>query len=64
MKLPAVVTHLSIYHDCSTQKTFWDETFTLMNMKTFVHRNVRKHREIKDGDKYIALDISLGFVSL
>ena len=27
-------------------------------------RNVRKHREIKDGDKYITLDIYMNFDTL
>ena len=64
MKLPEVVTHLSIYNGCSTRKTFWEEISTLMKMKNCVNRNVKKHRDIKDGDNYIALDISLGFFSL
>ena len=28
MKFLVVVTTLSIYHGCSTQKTFWEEEFT------------------------------------
>ena len=32
-----------------------------MNMKSFGRRNVRKHRDIKNGEKYITLDISLKF---
>ena len=28
MKLLAVVTPPTIYHDCSTRKTFWEEKFT------------------------------------
>ena len=28
MKFLAVVTPLSIYHGCSTRKTFWEEKFT------------------------------------
>ena len=35
-----------------------------MNMKTFGRYNVRKHREIKNDEKYITLDISLKFVGL
>ena len=65
MKLLAVVTPLSIYHGCSTQKTFWEETFTgeeklfsTVNMKNCGLCNVRKHNEIKGSDKYITLDIS------
>ena len=30
-------------------------------MKCFGRSNVRKHREIKNGEKYITLDISLNF---
>ena len=33
-------------------------------MKNRGRRNVRKHRDIKDSDKYITLDISLKFGSL
>ena len=35
-----------------------------MNMKTFGRYNVRKHREIINGEKYITLNISLIFGSL
>ena len=35
-----------------------------MKMKNCGCRNVRKHRDIKDSDKYITLDISLKFDSL
>ena len=69
MNLLEVVTPPSIYHGCSTQKTFWEEILTLgeftpVNMKHFGHRNVRKHREINNSENYITLDISLGFGSL
>ena len=69
MKFLVVVTPPSIYHGCSTQKTFWEENFTLgefasVNMKNCGRRNVRKHRQIKDSDKYITLDILLKFGSL
>ena len=69
MNLPAVVTPLSIYHGCSTRKTFWEENFTLgeftaMNMTNFGLCNVRKHIDIKDSDKYVTLEISLKFDSL
>ena len=75
MKLLSVVTPLSIYHGCSTRKTFWegkftgDENFTLgefsaMNMKNCGHHNVRKHRDIKGSDKYVPLYIWLKFYSL
>ena len=75
MKLLAVVTPLSIYNGCYAQNKLWEgkftgeENFTLgefsaVNMKNCGRRNVRKNREIKDSDKYIALDISLKFGSL
>ena len=35
-----------------------------MNMKNVGRQNVRKHREIKDSDKYITLYILLKFGSL
>ena len=75
IKLLAVVTPPSIYHGCSIWKTFWEgnfsgeEKFTLVkfsavNMKHFVLRSVNKHREIKGGDKYVILDLSLKIDSL
>ena len=48
----------AIYHGCYTQKTFWEEKFTLVNMTSYGRRSVRKHREINNGDQYIILDIS------
>ena len=53
MKLLAVVTPPSIYHGCSTWKTFWEENYTLgeftpVNMKNCDRHNVRKHREINN----------------
>ena len=48
MKFLAVLTLPSIYHGCSTQKTFWEEKFTgkedlflSVNMKYCVRRKVR-----------------------
>ena len=69
MNILAVITPPSIYHGCSTRKTFWEEKFTLgeftaVNMKNCSHRNVRKHREIKGSEKYFTLDISLKFDSI
>ena len=71
MKILAVVTPLSIYHGCSTWKTFWEENFTgkenlflAVNMKNCGRRNFRKHNEIKGSDKYVTLDISSKFDSL
>ena len=38
--------------------------FTVLNMKSCVRHNVRKHREIKGSDKYVTLEISSKFDSL
>ena len=69
MKFLAVVTPLSIYHGCSTRKTFWEGKFklgefTAVNMNIFVRKNVKKHIGIKGSDKYVILDISFKFDSL
>ena len=75
MNILAVVTPPSIYHGCSALKTFWEEKFTdeeeltlgdftAVNMKNCGCRNVRKHREIKDSNKYVTLDILLKFDSM
>ena len=69
MKLLAVVIPPYIYCGYSTWKTFWEGNFTLgkfspVNMKICGCRNVRKHREIKNSEKYIIMDTSLQFVSL
>ena len=71
MKFLVVVTPTSIYHGCSTRKTFWEEKFTgkkylfqSMNMKNVGRRKVRKHKEIKGSDKIVTLNISEKFDSL
>ena len=64
MKLLVVATPLYIYHGYYTRKTFWEEKFTQANMKNCGRRNVRKHRDIKNGEKYIVLYISLKFGDL
>ena len=71
IKLLEVVIPLSIYHGCSTQKTFWEEKFkgekklfSAVNMKNFGLRNFRKHREINGSNKYVTLEISLKSDSL
>ena len=68
MKLLAVVTPPSIYHGCSTLKTFWEGKFTgkeylflSVNMKNCGRRKVGKHKEVKGSDKYITLNISSKF---
>ena len=65
MKFLVVVTPPSIYHGCSTRKTFWEENFTgkqdlfqSVNMKNCGFRKVRKHKEIKGSDKCVALNFS------
>ena len=71
MKFLVVVTPPSIYHGCSTRKTFWEEKFTgkqdlfqSVNMKNCGCRKVRKHKEIKDSDKIVNLNVSAKFDSL
>ena len=75
INLLEVVIPPSIYHGCSTQKTFWEKKFTCeekftlgefsaVNTKNCGHHNVRKHREIKGSDKYVTLNILLKFDSL
>ena len=71
MKFLVVVTPPSIYHGCSTRKTFEEEKFTgkkdlfqSVNMKNCGRRKVRKHTEIKGSDKCVTLNISKKFDSL
>ena len=71
MKFLVVVTPPSIYHGCSTRKTFWEEKFTgkqdlfqSVNMKNDGRRKVRKHKEINGSDKCVTLNISEKFDSL
>ena len=71
MKLLEVITPTSIYHGCSTWKTFWEEELTgkedlflSMNMKNGGRIKIRKHKEIKGSEKYVTLDISSKFDSL
>ena len=71
INLLAVITPPSIYHGCSTRKTFWEEKFRgkkylfqSVNMKNCDRRKVRKHKEIKDSDKIVTLNVSAKFDSL
>ena len=65
MKVLLVVTSPSIYHGCSTRKTFWEEKITgkkqdlfgSVNMRNCGQRNVRKHKEIKGSDNCVTLNI-------
>ena len=40
---------------------FWDENFTQVNMKNGGRRNVKKHRDTKNGGQYVVLEISVKF---
>ena len=71
MKFLVVVTPPSIYHGCSTQKTFWEEKFTgkqdlfqSVNMKNCGRQKGRKHIDIKGSDKCVTLNISKKFNNL
>ena len=62
MKIVAVLTPPSIYHGCSTQKTFWEEKFTgkenvflSVGMKNCGRHNVRKQKEIRGSDRYVSV---------
>ena len=64
MKFLVVVTPPSIYHGCSTRKTFREEKFTgkedlflSVNMKNCGRCKVRKHKEIKGSDQCVTLNI-------
>ena len=65
MKFLVVVTPPSIYNGCSTRKTFWEEKFTgkkqdlfvSVNMRNCGQRNVRKHKDIKDSDEHVTLNM-------
>ena len=64
MKFLVVFAPPSIYHGCSTRKTFWEEKFTgkqylfeSVNMKNCGQGNVRKHKEIKDSDERVTLNM-------
>ena len=64
MNILVVVTPLSIYHGCSTRRTFLEEKLTgkqgffeSVKMKNCVRRKVRKHKEIKGSDKCVILNI-------
>ena len=66
MKFLVVVAPPYIYHGCSTRKTFWEEKFTgkkqdlfvSVNMRNCGQSNVRKHKEIKDSDERVTLNMN------
>ena len=64
MKFLVIVTPLSLYHGCSTRKTFREENFTgkqymfeSVNVKNCGRCKVRKHKEIKGSEKCATLNI-------
>ena len=65
MKFLVVVTPPSIYHGCSTRKTFWEGKFTgkkqyffeSVSMKNCGQRNIRKNKEVKGSDKCVTLNM-------
>ena len=71
MKFLVVVTPPSIYHGCSTRKTFWEGKFISrkylfqsVNMKNCGHRKVMKQKEFRESDKIVTLNVSAKFDSL
>ena len=59
MKFLLVVAPLSIYHGCSTRKTFCEEKFTGKKQDFICSQpNVRKHREIKGRDERVTLNMN------
>ena len=66
MKFLVAVDPPSIYHGCSTRKTFWGEKFTgkkqelfePVNMRNCGKSNFRKHRDIKDSDERVTLNMN------
>ena len=58
MKFLSVVTPPpDIYHNLSNQKTLWEEKLKPSNTGSFGICDVRKYREIKNGEQCIILDI-------
>ena len=65
MKFLVVVTPRSIYNGCSTREMFWEENLTgkkqdlfeSVNMINCGQHNVRKHKEIKDSDERVILNM-------
>ena len=59
MKFLAVVTPPSIYYGFSNWNNLCKDKLTPVKTKICACRNVRKHKEIKNGEQYIALDMYL-----
>ena len=64
VNLLTVVTPLSIYKGCSTWNTFWEVKFAQVNMKIYGCQNIIEHKDVKNSEQYIALDISWKFGNL
>ena len=71
MKFLLVVTSPSIYHGCSTRRTFWEEKFTgkkdlfqSVNIKNCGRNKVRKHKYIRGSNNCVTLNISQKFECL
>ena len=64
MKLLSVVTPSYISHVRSIWKKFWEENFTHAKMENCGRWNVRNHRDIRNDEQYIALEIYLEFVNM
>ena len=47
---------LDIYHDWSICTMLWEDKFTLVNISSCGRCNLRNHREINNGEKYIILE--------
>ena len=66
MKFLVVFAPPSIYHGCSTRKTYREEKFTGKKQDLFVsvnmincgQSNVGKHKEIKDSDDCVTLNMN------
>ena len=59
MKFLEILTELQdIYYGFTDQKNFWGKNMTPVNMTNYGRCNVRKHREIKNGEQNNILEIS------
>ena len=65
MQFLVLVPPPTIYHGFSTRNTFWEEKFTgkkqdlfeSVSMRNCGQLKVRKHKEIKDSDEHITLNM-------
>ena len=47
----------AICHGCSTRNIFWEQKFVLVNITSCGRCDVRKHRDINNGEQYIILEV-------